>query len=853
MGAYITVEIEDKKEANKINDFIKKEGLDRVKYFGFNDFRDIEEAKKDGDEFWINRSKNFLGQLTIKVSGWDETEEGDFKKWCEDFTKNCEILNKHFKLIYYGCAFSEGEHYFNLDQMQRMTKNGKLYRDEDIYDEVVKYFLSKTKPKKSLSIGDEVFIIKDKSKFLSDDEIREIEDNQNILKIYEHSYKEGRYLACYLEKYEKYIAISDDVVAKVYPKDYDSSLYSADDRVLLKKEATKEKEIFIRNYTSASIFKIEFVCEGGYLIEIPLNNYKKKSVYHYISDSDIDCKVGGEVKESIDYKSDEVPTSTLVKELKKDGEDFEFYPTTNEIIDDLYSEIMNTDSSISFLDIGCGTGKVYKRINEISSNNDKGVNFRSLYAIEKSQRLRDGLDADVFVVGSDFWKQTLIDKKVDVIFSNPPYSEYEGWSEKIIREANAERIFLVIPKRWVKSQKILDALDHRGANIEVVGEYDFKDSEDRKARAVVNLLKIELKNRAKNPFDAWFNKEFEFKSVDEKILDESAWDRNERRREEIRGLVKGESLIPRLEELYNDEMNKLLENYKKLSTLDGELLGELEIKIDEIAKKLFLKISGLKSLYWSELFDNFEAITSRLTSKSRSSLLNTLTSNTSVDFCSENAYAIVIWAIRNCNKYYDEQLKDIYLSLFSEDNIKFYKSNKRMVNDNWRYLKGSEVGAYALDYRMVYYSYDALSGGGSLSRNASVFIDDILTIANNLGFNVVQGANDFYWVRGKPNKFMLADDSVFAEIKGFANGNLHFKFNKKFMAAFNLEASRLFGWIKNVKEFEEETDIKVDEKYFNSNFSLGVESLSNLLPYNSEITKPKNDEVEEIGGLFSAA
>ena len=53
----------------------------------------------------------------------------------------------------------------------------------------------------------------------------------------------------------------------------------------------------------------------------------------------------------------------------------------------------------------------------------------------------NSLDSDIFVVGTDFHQQTFIDKKMNVIFCNPPYSEFTEWSIKLIEEANSRGEF----------------------------------------------------------------------------------------------------------------------------------------------------------------------------------------------------------------------------------------------------------------------------------------------------------------------------------------------------------------------------------------------------------------------------
>jgi len=591
----------------------------------------------------------------------------------------------------------------------------------------------------------------------------------------------------------------------------------------------------------------------------------------------------------------------LLNAVQANGEDFEWYPTTTEIIQKLYFNILATSNmyshhhypQIDLLDIGAGDGKIFKTFEKISKgieNENEKLTINKGYAIEKSKTLINAIPENVFVVGTDFWQQSLIDKKVDVLFCNPPYSEYAEFSEKIIKEANAQYIYLVIPERWNKSSKIASAIERREASVEVVGSFSFEDAEDRKARAKVELVRICLKRftgRYGNneelkvdPFKLWFEEAYQFEEETE-----SKAKKEKERKEEIKGLIKGDSLIQRLEELYNMDLMHLHTNYQAVATLDAEILKEMSVSKEGLMEALKQKISGTKNLYWQELFDNLDTITSRLTKKSRERMLETLSENTSVDFTSQNIYAVVIWAIKNANHYFDQQLLELYKALVKIDNIKVYKSNQRTLIDDWRYLQ--DFTHYSLDYRIVLtfwgllgseFSYDNQNG---LLNNAADLIGDMLTIANNLGFNIESTLHDssMKWESQYKNNFFFSTNhdktslpvgtktmlgkiqevvyieeggfyqyfidgmwmhgsmvrtpkDIFAEIKAFKNGNLHVKFNTKFMKALNIEAARLNKWIKSASQACSEFDITEEEahEFFGSNFALTARSMTNLLP-----------------------
>lgn len=126
-------------------------------------------------------------------------------------------------------------------------------------------------------------------------------------------------------------------------------------------------------------------------------------------------------------------TLALVSALKDHSEDFEFYPTTNEMLSAVRKDIQAILSDpfsdkypiFSALDVGAGDGRALMRL----TDGDR-------YAIEKSLMLVERQDRSIVTVGTDLFAQVLLDLRCDVIFSNPPYSHFGAWSEKIVREAN---------------------------------------------------------------------------------------------------------------------------------------------------------------------------------------------------------------------------------------------------------------------------------------------------------------------------------------------------------------------------------------------------------------------------------
>ncbi len=528
--------------------------------------------------------------------------------------------------------------------------------------------------------------------------------------------------------------------------------------------------------------------------------------------------------------------NALINQIKEEGQDFEFYPTTKEIVEVIYNDLAdkswNSRAKYSVLDIGCGNGGFFDKFAairaEVRAHNtsiglgayeetrDDALRARmrpkadiaDKYGIEKSDILIQNLPDNVIIVGTDFFQNTLIDKKVDVIFSNPPYSQYEEWAQKIINEAYAKDIYLVIPERWADSSLIQDALKRRKFEAKILGSFDFLNAE-RAARAKVNIVKISKKayraeddryyredTNNNDPFNTWFDDYFKIDHSEE----DDSYTAREKQKEELRDtikseVVKGRNLVQVLEALYQAEMHELVESYRKIAEIDGALLKELGVAKDKIRDGLKQKIEGTKQKYWQELFDNLREITSRLTSTKRKQLLGTLHENVHVDFTESNALAIVIWVIKNANKYFDEQLTEMFMRLTEPEYIKNYKSNqKTWQKDGWRYNK-EDHDHYTLDYRVITTDYKN-------HREESALVRDIHTIASNLGFDYI------------------------GDVKSFKNNNVHFKFEKGFMKAFNIEAARLLGWVRSaadvMTEFSSECEISVEDaaKMFNSNHSI---------------------------------
>ena len=513
----------------------------------------------------------------------------------------------------------------------------------------------------------------------------------------------------------------------------------------------------------------------------------------------------------------------VLDELQSADQDFEWYPTTRKMILAVARRIkIRGDRPGAILDIGAGTGGVFALLSEA------GVQLQGKFAVEKSEPLLARLPADVAIIGTEFSEMTLIDKEVDYIFCNPPYSQYAEWAERIIREACVKQgVFLVLPERWDKEPGIAAALKRRGVKAHVEYHGDFLDAE-RQSRAKIEVLWIEFSNRkndwkehgeASDPFLDWVVDHFGVKDVADKDEEEP---RPNERLEAAGQLVKGGEYVQNLVALYTADMEKLERNFRVILTLDADLMQELKVSVKALADALKQRVKGLKNLYWQEVFDRMKPLTTRLTSKSRQRMLEGLHERVSVDFTASNIYAVLLWAIKNANQYFQSQLLEVYGEMSERNNIVNYKSNKRLVEDGWRYSR-KDMSHYRLDYRLVFmrhytfardlYSHYEFSNG--LSKGACEFVDDIFTVAQTLGFHVIDSAGSFPpWYPGVERIFHMAEGDgyqEFARFRAYKNGNIHFRPCKDFMLALNIEAGRLNGWIKAPHEAMEEMDLTPDE------------------------------------------
>ena len=512
-------------------------------------------------------------------------------------------------------------------------------------------------------------------------------------------------------------------------------------------------------------------------------------------------------------------TSTLVLQLKQEGQDEEWYPTTDKMIQTVRLHLPENANSI--MDIGAGDGRVLAGLKEKCKD-------ATLYSIEKSSVLHQAQPESVIPVGTDLFEQNLSCLPVDYIFCNPRYSQYEEWVCKIISEGYAKKAFLVIPQRWKDSRVIAKAIKLRNATTRVIHSDDFLGGE-RKARAVIDIVEVTFPKKEQwergpeDPFDIWFDQNIDtFDKAEE--FKESETDSHLARKF-------ANASIDEMVEAYLAEYKLLEGNYRAIFKLDYAILKELDINKDHVRDGLKKKMAGLKTKYWQVLFERLDVITSRLSTKSKEKLLRKLTSNASVEFTATNAYAVVLWAIKNANQYFDSQLIDLFFELSQFESVLNYKSNVRAwVKDGWRYGNRERNNThYALDYRIVVCQYNAIkneqfnswSYPGNLHSNCHNLIADVVAVMGNLGFSTDSMRSlDRQWHGGKWQDFYETNsDNVLFQVKAYMNGNLHFRFMPDAIKALNINAGRLLKWVRTEEEVVTEMGYtpKEAKKYFHRN------------------------------------
>jgi hypothetical protein len=543
-----------------------------------------------------------------------------------------------------------------------------------------------------------------------------------------------------------------------------------------------------------------------------------------------------------------------LKELTKYNEDFEWYPTTEEIIKTIKTDLINIGQSAeldynnhsngidydkgnqdkpsilhidSFLDVGTGDGRVFNHLTKEDNYNQ--IKIKNRYGIEKATLQGDNLVKNgIALLGRDFYETVLIDRNFTVVFSNPPYSEYKNWTIKLLKEVNAKFIYLVLPQRW-KLDGSLNQLFNTIGTVNIVGSFDFTEAE-RAARAKVDLIKVSVNNQY-DAFRSWVEEHI---GIFEKNEDIPGLDDEENLDDSDRKWIKkhNKDTVKTMVENYKDDLQKILETFQALGKIDWRIISQLGVNKNDVIGKVRGDIQALKNRYWRLIFNHLEEITSRLTHNMRNKILEEIKWFLELDFNENNIRTIVIWVIENFNKYTRQQMLDAYDSITDFNNVRAYKSNDKWLDDNWRYTKPRPT-KYSLDYRIVVHiGYQIYySTWQKEEAKAGNPIEDLAIVARSLGFDnwgalpcgstIITGekyiCHKKHYIDGSACRDMT--DDILFEYRIYQNDNVHFKLNQEFLRVLNIEVGKERGWLKDPKHVQEEFDISQEEaiKYFTNN------------------------------------
>ena len=519
-------------------------------------------------------------------------------------------------------------------------------------------------------------------------------------------------------------------------------------------------------------------------------------------------------------------TEKRVNELKLVNEDHEWYPTTDAMIQVVASSIQlkhnshHSKRSVDLLDIGAGDGRVLERVAELLAHKDhwQGLSVNQ-FAIEKAKPHLMNMPKKVVVIGTEFFEQSLVDKKMDCVFCNPPYSEYKQWVIRIIRECAAVNLYFIVPRRWRDDSEIMAEVEDSGAKVESLGEFDFDDGE-RQARAKVEIVRLEVCRRENETF----NHAIEDMLPELELFDldlESDEEKDKRAEAETveREVAAGGSLIKSLVVAHDAKRDHLYDMYRAVVKINVKLMRELGVEKENILDGMRLKITALKREYWTTLFEHLKDITMRMATKQRKEFLESLKDKALIDFTESNVYSVMIWISKWASGHFDQQVIDLYKSIASCANVENYKSNQKVYGEGrWRYLN-DDASHYKLGYRLVIegqgtvnsstYRFDAVNG---LSNRAHEFLGDWVTVANNLGFECEDSSLNHEWKAGRKIEIHLKNGDLLMDVKAYKKGTMHIRVNQKVMLALNVQAGKLLGWLRTPQEAAKEMDITNPEE-----------------------------------------
>lgn len=538
--------------------------------------------------------------------------------------------------------------------------------------------------------------------------------------------------------------------------------------------------------------------------------------------------------------------SQKIQTLKEHDEDFEFYPTTPEIMEamkkDLWAYLRSHENDHhagggrpgyngelnirteyehvgkrekkserldidSFLDVGAGDGRV---LDFFPADKKYGIEIARAQADDLIRR-------KIFIIGRNYWDVSLHNNSYSLVYSNPPFSDFVRWVEKLLIECNFHVLYLVMPVRWKDHKEITGELERYEATI--VGEYDFAEA-DRKARGRVNLVRVNAPweevdgGGRREKFQHTVEDAFE-RFVRETIADFEPKKRNEWEEEYKQEVALKMTPIEQLLSDYETERAQLGDAFRAIGKLDPaiiKLMGQNKDSMLEIIKE---SIKGLKKKYWRATFDKLDPVRKRMTFDTRQRIFSDMKEFSTLDFNADNVYSIVVWIINNANIGILDQIGEVFDKLTTTEYIEAYVSNKHWTHGDWRHTDSSwkysrlpKRWKLGLDYRIVVEAHNQYQYS---SEGRRTVVDDFIVVCGNLGFPIAD-KEPRYDVHQAEQKFYTEDGELAFTMRYYTgNHNAHLKINKKLLMKFNVEVAKIRKWMSDPEDVVEEYKIPMDE------------------------------------------
>lgn len=521
----------------------------------------------------------------------------------------------------------------------------------------------------------------------------------------------------------------------------------------------------------------------------------------------------------------------LVQSLKENSEDFEFYPTTNKILERVIRSASFKKAS-SVLDIGCGNGKALDYF-------QKSNNKLKLFGIEKSQTLIQNLvNPNILILGNDFRECMLLDKKVDLIFCNPPYKEFKEWVIKILRYSVANSVIFVVPKRWENDIEIQQEIKSNWIKSSL-GFFDFLESEDRKARAQVEVICFDRIYIADSVFIRELENSFGLGKLISDLEKKDCFrelGQSIEKDSQSKQIVGAKDMILYLLNRFEAEQKETFDSLMALAKVDYSILQRLSIRKTNLLEAIEYELFGLKRKYWREAIDRISEISKRLTHEQKEDLFQTL-SDRGAEFTKSNILGVILFAINVAKKCEQSNIVAYWELLANRDFLIQYKSNIKAFGDSHRYEKPENYHRGKLDYRIVVPNAGKFWFDKYLRECKA--INNLQVIANSLGFDgelkILSKNNDLQdrdlamIVLPVGENFVYIGDKKIARVKVFLNSNIHIFFDQDFLAKLNLSVFSHLGWIKNKqdakRDFKELSDAQIESFFEAKNETLLLENL----------------------------